>query len=1088
MKKLKHPLFWGLIALILSIPLSNLFAQDQGTRLLREPTVSQNHIVFVYANDLWITSRDGGDARRLTSGEGGETDPHFSPDGSKVAFTAQYDGNSDVYVVSAEGGQPKRLTWHGDSDEVTGWTPDGQKVLFISGRKGVPTKSSTFYTVSLDGELPQKHKIPRAAAGELSDDGSHIAYQPVSFWDPEWRNYRGGQAKPIWVVDLETNELKISPRANRERHIDPVWLNDTVYFLSERDYTMNIWSYNPETGESEQQTFHSQFDVKSLDSGDDIIVYEQGGYLYELDPSTGEHEQIEINVRGDMTWARPRWVEAPSTSLSNAALSPTGQRALFQYRGEVLTVPKEKGSWRNLTKSSGVANRYPIWSPDGQKVAWFSDKSGEYQLYISDQKGLENPKKIELPEPTFFFEPAWSPDGKYIAYTDTDYKLWYVNTQTGETTHVDTDGYAHPERTLNPKWSPDSQWITYAKRLPSHYHVIKVHNVNTGETYQITDGMADSIDPVWDESGKYIYFLASTDFGLNTGWLDMSSYDMSTTRGLYMVLLDNDTPSPFLPESNEEPAANEDKQDDKAAESKETPAVTIDTEGITDRIVSADIPEQNYTNLVSGPENHVFYQEGGTLHRYNVEKEESVEFLSPVQETAVSQDRKNLLYRSGETWGIVSTVGGPQKPGDGQLDVSDLQVRVDPQKEWAQIFKEGWRFQRDFLYVDNEHGAPWQKIYDWYRPWVDHVRHRSDMSYLIDILGGEISVGHSYTYGGDYPDIEEVSIGLLGADLEKANGHYRIKKIYTDEDWNPGLHAPLAQPGIDVEEGDYILAVNGKKLEAPTNPFSLFEGTADRNTILTVNDAPTMDGAKTVSVVPVEDESELRLRGWVESNRRKVEEMSNGKLAYVWLPNTGNGGFNAFNRYYFAQQNKDGVVIDERNNGGGSAADYMIDVMNRELLGYFNSKAGENFPPFTTPMAGIWGPKVMVINERAGSGGDLLPYMFRKKEIGPLVGTRTWGGLVGTWDTPQFIDGGGMIAPRGGFYNTSGSWDVEGEGISPDIAVMQRPSEVIAGNDPQLKRAVQEAQRLLKSQDVELKKEPAPPVKWKRADETEGWN
>ncbi len=1088
MKKLIHPLLWGIIALMVSIPFSDLFAQDQGTRLLREPTVSQDHIVFVYANDLWITSRDGGDARRLTSGEGGETDPHFSPDGSKVAFTAQYDGNTDVYVVSAEGGQPTRLTWHGDNDEVTGWTPDGQKVLFISERKGVPTKSTTFYTVGLDGGLPQKHKIPRAAAGELSDDGSQIAYQPVSFWDPEWRNYRGGQAKPIWVVDLETNELKTSPRANRERHIDPVWLNDTVFFLSERDYTMNIWSYNPETGESEQQTFHSQFDVKSLDSGNGIIVYEQGGYLYELDPSTGEHEQIEINVRGDMTWARPRWVEAPSTSLSNASLSPTGQRALFQYRGEVLTVPKEKGSWRNLTQSSGVANRYPIWSPDGQKVAWFSDKSGEYQLYISDQKGLEDPQKIELPEPTFFFEPAWSPDGKYIAYTDTDYKLWYVNTETGETTHVDTDGYAHPERTLNPKWSPDSQWITYAKRLPSQYHVIKIHNVESGETYQITDGMADSIDPVWDESGKYIYFLASTDFGLNTGWLDMSSYDMSTTRGLYMVLLDDDTPSPFLPESNEEPMPNGDKKDEKSEESKETPTVTIDTEGITDRIVSADIPEQNYTNLVSGPENHVFYQEGGTLHRYNVEEEKSEEFLSPVQETAVSHDRKNLLYRSGETWGIVSTVGGPQKPGDGQLDVSDLQVRVDPQKEWAQIFKEGWRFQRDFLYVDNEHGAPWQKIYDWYRPWVDHVRHRSDMSYLIDILGGEISVGHSYTYGGDYPDIEEVSIGLLGADLEEANGHYRIKKIYTDENWNPGLRAPLAQPGIDVEEGDYILAVNGKKLEAPTNPFSLFEGTADRNTILTVNDSPTMEGAETVSVMPVEDESELRLRNWVESNRRKVEEMSNGKLAYVWLPNTGGGGYNAFNRYYFAQQHKDGVVIDERNNGGGSAADYMIDVMDRELLGYFNSKAGDNFPPFTTPMAGIWGPKVMVINERAGSGGDLLPYMFREKELGPLVGTRTWGGLVGTWDTPQFIDGGGMIAPRGGFYNTSGKWDVEGEGISPDIAVMQRPAKVIAGNDPQLKRAVQEAQRLLKSQDVELKKEPAPPVKWKRADETEGWN
>jgi len=1092
MKTTKALLSASILLIIMCLSFSSLSAQ--GTRLLREPTVSQNYIVFVYANDLWITNRNGGEARRLTSGEGAENDPHFSPDGSKIAFTAQYDGNTDVYVVSAEGGQPKRLTWHGDNDEVTGWTPDGDKVLFISGRKGVPTQTTTFYTVGLEGGLPQKHKIPRAAAGEISDDGSHIAYQPVELWDREWRNYRGGQAKPIWVVNLESNELQRAPRANRERHLDPIWLDGTVYFLSERDYTMNIWSFNPENGKSKQQTFHSQFDVKNLDSGDDIIVYEQGGYIYELNPETGNHQQIEINVQGDMTRARPRWVEASAPSLDNASLSPTGKRALFQYRGDVITVPKEKGSWRNLTNSSGAANRYPIWSPDGQKVAWFSDQSGEYRLYISDQKGLEDPREISLPQPTFFFEPQWSPDGKYIAYTDTHYRLWYVNTETGEASHVDTDGYAHPNRTMNPKWSPDSKWITYAKRLPSQYHVIKVHNVETGNSYQITDGMADSIDPVWDESGKYIYFLASTDFGLNTGWLDMSSYDMSTTRGLYMVLLDDDTPSPFLPESDEEPVVDDGAENGGADQSDDTPTVTVEPDGIQDRIVSTNIPEKDYTGLIKGPEGHIFYEEnvpdqpGTTLHRYNVKEQKSEEFLAPIQEATVSYDRQNLLYRSGETWGIVSTVGGPQKPGAGKLDVSGIEVRVDPQKEWHQIFREGWRFQRDFLYVDNQHGAPWQKIYDWYSPWVDHIRHRSDMSYLIDIIGGEVSVGHSFNYGGDYPEVDEVDIGLLGADLEEANGRYRIKKIYTNENWNPSLHAPLAQPGIDVQEGDYILAVNGQQLNAPTNPFSLFEGTADRNTILTINDEPSMEDAKRVSVIPVEDETGLRTRNWVESNRRKVEELSDGKLGYVWLPNTSQGGYQAFNRYYFAQQHKDGMIIDERNNSGGSAADYMIDVMDRDLLGYFNSKVGDKFPPFTTPMAGVWGPKVMLVNERAGSGGDLLPYMFKKKDIGPLVGKRTWGGLVGTWDTPQFVDGGLMIAPRGGFFNTSGEWDVEGEGVSPDFEVLQRPSEVINGNDPQLQRGVQQALEMLKTGDIELKKEPKPPVKWKRADKTEGWN
>ncbi|MDZ7772346.1 MAG: PDZ domain-containing protein [Balneolaceae bacterium] len=1011
-----------------------------------------------------------------------------------IAFSAQYDGNTDVYVIPADGGEATRLTWHGDGDRVTGWTPDGEGVLFVSGRQGHPTQSSKFYRVSLDGGQPEALAIPRAAAGELSPDGGRIAYQPVSFWDPEWRNYRGGQAKPIWIVDMDDYALETVPRANRERHTDPVWLDGEVWFLSERDFTNNIWSYNPDSDELQQRTFHSQFDVKHLDAGDGMIVYENGGWIYELDPETGEHRQIVIRVKGDMTWARPRYAEADAGDLANPALSPTGQRAAFQHRGEIVTVPREHGSFRNLSESSGAADRYPVWSPDGQTLAWFSDAGGEYRLYLAGQKGLDEPRTVELPEPSFFFTPSWSPDGERIAYTDTHYRLWYVNVESGEATHVDTDGYAHPERTMNPVWSPDGQWIAYAKRLESQYRVIMVHNVESGETHRLTDGMADAIDPVWDQNGKYLYFLASTDFGLNTGWLDMSSYDRTTSYGLYLALLAEETPSPFLPRSDEEPAAEEDDgEDDASGEEAESGAsgsgnVVIDPEGIMDRIVAADIPEAQYSGLLPGPENHVFYREGGTLKRYSVDGRASVDFMGGVQNAVVSHDRGSLLYRSGDTWGIVSTDGGPAEPGDGALDIDDVQVRVNPKAEYAQIFREGWRFQRDFLYVDNQHGAPWQQIYEWYRPWVDHVRHRSDMNYLIDILGGEISVGHSYTGGGDFPDVEEIEVGLLGADLDAAEGRYRFARIFTGEDWNPGLEAPLAAPGVDVEEGDYLLAVNGVELTSSDNPFRLLEGTADRNTILTVSDTPDMEDARTVEVVPVDSESQLRTTAWVESNRRKVDELSGGRLAYVWLPNTGGGGFSNFNRYYFAQQHKDGAVIDERNNGGGSAADYMIDVMNRELMGYFNSRAGDRHPPFTTPMAGLWGPKVMVVNERAGSGGDLLPYMFRDQEIGPLVGTRTWGGLVGTWDTPSFIDGGGMVAPRGGFIDAQGEWAVEGEGIAPDITVRQEPARVIAGEDPQLERAVQEALRLLQTEDVVLKKEPPPPVKWRRADKTSGWN
>lgn len=1053
----------------------------QGTRLLRQPTISQDKIVFVYADDLWISNRGETEAQRLTSAEGSESLPHFSPDGSMIAFTGQYDGNTDVYVVPTTGGEPRRLTWHSSPDFVQGWTPDGRAVLFRSSREGRPTQTSKLFTVSVEGGLPKGLAIPRAAYGELSGKGDYIAYTPITGWDPEWRNYRGGQAMPIWIVNRKTFQLKRVPQPDQERHLDPVWYKGKVYFLSERDYASNIWSFDLRNDELKQLTFHKDFDVKSLDAGPDAIIYEQGGWLHELKPASGASEQLAIEVKGDFHWARPRWEDVPANRLANASLSPTGKRALFEYRGDIFTVPKEKGDWRNLTQSPGVADRYPVWSPDGQQVAWFSDQTGEYTLMISDQMGLEKPKSITLPNPTFYFNPTWSPDGKYIAYTDTDYNLWYAELATGVVKKADTDRFAHPNRSMNPIWSPDSRWIAYARLLDNQHKVIKVHQIETGQTYQLTDGMADAISPVWDESGKYLYFLASTNFGLNTGWLDMSSYDPSTTYRPYMILLGKDTPSPFLPESDEEPDPSE-KKDEKKAEKDSL--VNIDMPGLARRILSIDAPARNYVAMVAGPKGKFFYLEavdnepGFSLHRYDIEKQEAKLFLKGINQASVSHDRKQLLYNSRGNWGIVEAGAAPPKADAGKLKLN-LQMKIEPRQEWAQIYREGWRYQRDFLYVDNVHGAPWNDIYDWYRPWVDHVRHRTDLNYIVDILGGEVAVGHSYTRGGDFPDIDQVSIGLLGADLQEVNGYYRIKKIYTGESWNPGVEGPLAIPGLAVKEGDYLLAIDGQSLQTPTNPFSLLEGKANRQVKLLFNSRPTEEGATLITTKAISSEGNLRYVDWVEGNRRKVDSLSNGQLAYVYVPNTGGRGFTSFNRYYFAQQDKKGAVIDERNNGGGSAADYMVDVMARELHGYFNSKAGDR-KPFTTPMAGLWGPKVMIINERAGSGGDLLPYLFHKMEIGPLVGTRTWGGLVGTWDTPPFLDGGRMVAPRGGFFDINGEWAVEGVGIAPDIEVIQDPAQVIQGRDPQLERAVQEALRLLKTESVELKPEPAAPIRWKR--------
>ncbi len=1053
----------------------------QNTKLLRQPTLHNNDVVFVYANDLWKASVNGGTAIRLTSDDGYESNPHFSNDGQWIAFTAQYDGNIDVFVIPSNGGEPQRLTYHPTGDFVQGWTPDG-KVLFRSGREGRPTQTNKFFTVSPNGGLPEALDIPRAAYGEISSDGKHVAYTPITSWDPEWRNYRGGQAMPIWIVDLKTKDLMRTPQNDGERHLDPVWLNGVVYYLSERDYTSNIWSFDPNTQTETQMTFHKKFDVKSLDASNEMIVYEQGGSLHTLNPSDKSTKTLSIQVKADLNFSRPRWENVSGRQLSNPNISPNGKRAVFEHRGEIFTVPKENGTWRNLTNSSGVADRTPIWSPKGDKIAWFSDKSGEYQLVLADQDG-QNQSYIKLPNNTFYFQPDWSPDGKHIAYTDTDYNIWIINLESKKAVKAATDRYAHPNRAMNPVWSPDSQWIAFAKQNESHFKSIYAYNVKSKKTIQLTDPIADAISPVWDASGKYLYTLASTNYGLATGWLDMSSYDPETTRSLYTIVLNSTDKAPNHLKTDEEAVKKEDdNKDDKADDKKENGVtVTIDTNGLWDRAVPMSLSNGNYIALGKAPKGHVFVVEAGDsglkVHDYDVEKDEASDFVEGIGSMVISEDRKSTLISKNGGWAIVGT-SGKANFNKGKID-TNMKMKVNPQEEYHQIFKEGWRYMRDFLYVDNVHGAPWDDVYKWYSPWIDHVRHRTDLNYVVDIMSGEVAVGHSYVSGGDFPDVDRVPVGLLGADIKAANGKYQITKIYSGERWNPGTSGPLAQPGMNINEGDYIVAINGTEVTRDLNPYQLLEQTAGREITIMVNSKPSIDGAESVLVKPVSSERSLRYVDWVENNRRKVDELSNGKLAYIYVPNTGGGGFTSFNRYYFSQQDKKGAIIDERNNGGGSAADYMIDIMNRKLFGYFNSKTNDN-RPWTTPMAGIWGPKVMIINERAGSGGDLLPYMFKMAEIGPLVGTRTWGGLVGTWDTPRFIDGGRMVAPRGGFYDVDGNWAVEGEGVAPDIEVIQDPKSVLAGNDPQLERAVEEAMKLLKNNEFELQPEPAPPIRSKR--------
>ena len=1065
------------LAGLLAVP-----ALGQGTRLLREPTVENETVVFAYANDLWVVGADGGDAERLTSFPGTETQPHLSPDGQQVAFTGEYDGDTDVFVVSVNGGQPTRLTHHPSADHVRGWTPDGE-VLFMSRRRGGPRLKPQLWTIGPGaGGLPTRVTVPRAYFGTMNDDGRRLAYELVDPWDPEWRNYRGGQAQPIRLLDLETMDLEKVPWEG-ERHRNPVWLGDTVYFLSDRDLAMNVWAYDTATDSLRQVTSHDTYDVKGLAAGDEHVVYEQAGYLHRYTPSTDTTEQLTIDVRGDLPWTRPDWKDV-GDQIRTAGLSPSGERALFEARGEVFTVPTENGDWRNLSESSGAADRSPAWGPGGERVAWFSDASGEYQLFVADQKGLEDPERFDLPGPTFYYELAWSPDSTHVLFTDADRTLWTLNTETGDTTAVDTDPYATPERAIDPVWSPDGEWIAYTVRQDNLHHAVMLYSTETGETTPVATRLVETRHPAWGADGDYLYFLGSTNYGLDTGWLDMSSYGRPTTYGLYAAVLSADGESPLRPRSDEAASEADAGEGESGASDDGGVSVEIDLEGLSDRVVSLGEPKRIYSDLQAGPAGTLFYlhQPGPAsgadpqLKRYSFEERSSSTFMEGVGQFTLSHDRSQLLYRTQDTWGVVPTEGTPSA-GDGAIS-TDLEARITPPEEWAQIYREAWRFQRDYFYVENLHGADWPTVYERYRPWLEHAQHREDLNYVLDVMGGEVSVGHSYTGGGDTPDVDEVSVGLLGANLRADDGYYRFARLFEGEPWTDQA-GPLAAPGVAVEEGDYLIAVDGTAVTADDNPYAALEETAGRQVILTVNDEPTPEGAREVTVVPTASEADLRRIAWIERSRERVDSLSDGRLGYVYIPDTGGGGYERFTRNYFAQQDKQGMIIDERYNGGGSAADYMVNVMSRQLNGYFNNPVGEK-TPFTSPGSGVWGPKVMVINEMAGSGGDYLPYLFRKMDIGPLVGTRTWGGLVGIWGTPSLVDGGIITAPRGGFFTTEGEWAIENEGVAPDVEVEMTPRLVEQGRDPQLERAVQEGLRLLEQNPPQLREQPPAPTRVRR--------
>ena len=1096
-----------LLSVLLCLLLPAVAATEE-TRLLRRPTVSRDLVVFAYASDLWAVDRSGGRARRLTSTPFVETDPHLSPDGSQIAFTATVGGNTDGYVMSALGGEPARLTYHPAIDAARGWTPDGRRVVIASTRTAVPTPSVSAYfqlwTIALDSAtparaaagLPERLPMPRAFTGAYSPDGGRMAYEDVSValaaeWAQEqssqWRHYRGGRTHPIRVIDLENYSVEKLPWTD-SNDTSPMWVGDTVYFLSDRGGTTNLFSYDARTKQVAQLTRHDDFDILSASAGPDAIVYEQAGYIHLVDTTTRKAQRLSIEVTADFPWARPQ-MKKVAPMIRSAVLSPTGVRAAFEARGDIHTLPAEKGQARNLTASAGVHDRSPVWSPDGAQIAWLSDAGGEYQLMLGEQTGATRPRAIPLPSHAFYSAPAWSPDGKVLLLEDNHLNLWSIDIATGAAAKLDTDTYDDPGRRFDAAWSPDSRWVAYSKSLASHLRAIFLYSVADRKSHQITDGLSDATAPAFDGSGKYLYFLASTNYALRTGWLEMSSVDRPVTRAIYLAVLSAAEPSPFLPETGDEtvappasaspPPAGKPPSDPKA----QGPAtVRVDLQGIGQRILALAVPAADYSALAPGAAGTLFFAETPraagapplTVHRYQLRERKSAPYLEGVRSYTLSADAKRLLYRAdGNRWGIVPTDRpAPPKVGDGAIDVGTLEAMIDPRVEWAQIFRETWRIQREYFYDASMHGADWTALYEKYRTLLPFVAHRADLGYLIASLAGELAVGHSYLTGdGDVPGGDPVPVGMLGADYAIENGRYRITKIYGGENWNPELQAPLSGPGVQVSENDYLLEVNGRPLAPPTSVYQLFEGTAGKQTLLRVNSSPSLDGSRLVTVVPVASDDALRTRAWIEGNRRLVDKLSAGRLAYVWLPNTAGPGYAAFNRYYYAQQDKEGAIIDERYNQGGMVADYIVNELTRPLMGYFARRDGM---PSPSPTVGIYGPKVMIVNESAGSGGDALPYYFKQQKVGPVVGTRTWGALIGTLQIPSTIDGGGVTAPSLAFYDVNGRWAVENEGVAPDIEVEITTADAMAGRDPQLERAVREALKLLQQHPNRKVPRPAP--------------